>query len=277
MKMNKLSLVWLAIPLLLSACLTPPTGEPTGESPEGTAVAAKPPTYTPVPTYTPAPTYTPVATYTPVPTYTPEPTYTPQIAEIAPTARPTKTPTGSATKTPTRPATNTPTRTSTPTPKPTSTRLPPTPTRTPAASPTPTLVAAAELSDLEQDMLEAINAERAAEGLPALTVDPVLTELARGHAQDMIDRNYFSHVTLEGLTYRDRLKERGIELNWVGENFYADSCSEEDIVECTMNWLMGDPPHKANIMHKHFELVGIGMVKSEHGMYMTVQDFTEAR
>ena len=126
-------------------------------------------------------------------------------------------------------------------------------------------------------MLEAINAERAREELPALIIDPVLTELARGHAQDMIDRNYFSHVTLEGKTYRDRLKERGIELTGVGENFYADSCSADDIVECTMNWLMADPPHEAQIMHRRYQLVGIGLVKSERGMYMTVQDFTEAR
>jgi uncharacterized protein YkwD len=126
-------------------------------------------------------------------------------------------------------------------------------------------------------MFEAINQERAREDLPALEIDPVLTELARGHAQDMIDRNYFSHITLEGLSYRDRLRERGIVLNWVGENFYADSCSEDEIVECTMNWLMGDPPHRANIMHRNFQLVGIGIVLNERGMYMTVQDFTEAR
>jgi uncharacterized protein YkwD len=126
-------------------------------------------------------------------------------------------------------------------------------------------------------MLDAINAERAKEGLPALEVDPVLTELARAHAQDMVDREYFSHVTLEGKTYRDRLKERGIELNWVGENFYADNCPEDEIVGCTMTWLMGDPPHRANIMHRQFRLVGIGIVEGERGMYMTVQDFTEAR
>jgi uncharacterized protein YkwD len=126
-------------------------------------------------------------------------------------------------------------------------------------------------------MFEAINQERAKENLPALELDPVLTELARAHAQDMIDRNYFSHVTLEGLTYRDRLKQEGIELNWVGENFYADSCSEEDIVDCTMNWLMGDPPHRANIMNTRYRLVGIGIARNERGMYMTVQDFTEAR
>jgi uncharacterized protein YkwD len=126
-------------------------------------------------------------------------------------------------------------------------------------------------------MFQAINAERAQKSLPALTIDPVLTELARAHAQDMIDRNYFSHVTLEGKTYRDRLLERGIDLEWVGENFYADSCSAEDIVECTMNWLMSDPPHRANIMHTEYRLVGLGIVKSDLGMYMTVQDFTEAR
>jgi uncharacterized protein YkwD len=126
-------------------------------------------------------------------------------------------------------------------------------------------------------MFESINAERAKEGLPALELDPVLVRLAQTHAQDMIDRNYFSHVTLEGLTYRDRLKAEGIELSWVGENFYADSCPEEEIVECTMEWMMGDPPHRANILSKEYSLVGIGIAKNGRGMYMTVQDFTEPR
>lgn len=270
----KLYLVYLlAIPLLLTACLTPTT-EPTTQT---TAVAEQP-TYTPVPTYTPAPTYTPVATYTPAPTYTPEPTYTPQVQEVAPTVTLTRTSTRQVTRTPTgtsgptRTPTHTPTRRATSTPTRGATRTP-----TPRVTLTPTQDASVELSDLEQEMLEAINAERAEENLPALTVDPVLTELARAHAQDMIDRNYFSHVTLEGKTYRDRLQERGIELDWVGENFYADSCSEEQIVECTMTWMMNDPPHRANILHRQFRLVGIGIVKSDFGMYMTVQDFTEAR
>jgi uncharacterized protein YkwD len=40
---------------------------------------------------------------------------------------------------------------------------------------------------------------------------------------------------------------------------------------------MGDPPHRANIMNRNYRLVGIGIVVNDRGMYMTVQDFTEAR
>jgi uncharacterized protein YkwD len=160
------------------------------------------------------------------------------------------------------------------------TRLPtevPTLTKEPTpgvtSPPTPTV----ELADLEQDMLEAINVERELEGLPALTVDPVLTELARGHAQDMVDHDFRGHVTPDGKDYEQRLKDRGIEVHWFGENWYAGICPEDGIIKCAMDWFMDDPPHRANIMHRQYRLVGIGIAEDDAGGYVVVQDFTEER
>jgi uncharacterized protein YkwD len=131
------------------------------------------------------------------------------------------------------------------------------------------------LSPLEQVTVDAINRERESRGLAPLVVDSVLMELARGHAQDMIDRNYFSHTTPEGKTYKMRLKEKGIVLNWTGENFYATTSPESQVVQVTMEWLMGDPPHAKNVLNVNYRKVGVGVVKNAQGMYMTVQDFTE--
>jgi uncharacterized protein YkwD len=247
----------LATLLFLAACTTP--------MPQATGIAAaEPSTYTPQPTYTPMPTYTPVPTYTPMPTYTPpaaptveQPSPTPSLTSL-PT--PTRTPAATSARAPTGTLSSTvaPTRTTAPTPV-----------------PTRTAVAGVTLSPLEQAMVDAVNQQRQSRGLTLLKVDPVLTGLARSHAQDMIDRNYFSHTTPEGKTFKMRLKEKGIVLNWTGENFYATTSPENKVVEVTMQWFMGDPSHRRNILNTYYTKIGVGIVKSTSGLYMTVQDFTE--
>jgi uncharacterized protein YkwD len=124
-------------------------------------------------------------------------------------------------------------------------------------------------------MFDTINGDRKVRGLHLLELDPVLTELAQGHAQDMIDNNYYSHTDLEGLTYRDRLKSRGIERTWVGENFYATNCGEDQASECATEWLMSDESHRENILNVNYHRVGVGVAQSPSGMIMFVQDFTE--
>ena len=124
-------------------------------------------------------------------------------------------------------------------------------------------------------MFATINGDRKVRGLYLLELDPVLVELAQGHAQDMIDNNYYSHTNLEGQTYRDRLKSRGIELNWVGENFYATTCNEDQASECATEWLMNDEAHRKNILNRNYHKVGVGVAQSPSGLIMFVQDFTE--
>ena len=124
-------------------------------------------------------------------------------------------------------------------------------------------------------MFDTINMDRKVRGLHLLQLDPVLTELAQGHAQDMIDNNYYSHTNLQGQTYRDRLASRSIELNWAGENFYATSCSEDQASECATQWLMNDDSHQKNILSRNYHKVGVGVAISDSGLIMFVQDFTE--
>ena len=53
---------------------------------------------------------------------------------------------------------------------------------------------AVALSDLESQMWEAINGERANAGLPLLAIDGRLVGLARERSNDMMTRGYFSHT-----------------------------------------------------------------------------------
>ena len=72
--------------------------------------------------------------------------------------------------------------------------------------------------ELEARMLELVNKERVANGLPPLAADPELTVVARKHSGDMFSRGYFAHDTPEGRSPFDRMHEEGVSFLTAGEN-----------------------------------------------------------
>ena len=122
-------------------------------------------------------------------------------------------------------------------------------------------------------MIEAVNAERAAYGLAPYAVDAQLTTLAWSHAHDMVARGYFSHVTPEGNTLRDRLRSGDLPTHWVGENIYLSVKPADQAVAATIRWFMADPPHRNNILHQRFNRIGVGVAQGESGWYTFVLDF----
>lgn len=135
------------------------------------------------------------------------------------------------------------------------------PTQTPEpASPTPESVLS-ETQVLERQMVEAVNSERRANGLPPYDVDDQLTLVARHHSEDMVARGYFDHVTPEGITLRDRLQRAGITAQWVGENIQRNSQAGEEAVTYAMQWFMQSTPHRRNILHQHYTHIGVGVAR----------------
>lgn len=125
--------------------------------------------------------------------------------------------------------------------------------------------------DLESEngMLQMVNQERTSRGLNALTMDSKLQAVARVHAQDMLQRGYFSHYTPEGKSPFDRMDEAGIVYTSAGENL-----AFSPNLQLAMQGLMQSPGHRANILSKDFGKVGIGVINA--GIYgeMFVQEFT---
>ncbi|MBE7555224.1 MAG: LysM peptidoglycan-binding domain-containing protein [Anaerolineales bacterium] len=129
------------------------------------------------------------------------------------------------------------------------------------------------LVGLEQAMVEAVNAERQGEALPPFAVDEQLTLMAWGQAQDMVKRGYFGHVTPEGRTLRDRFEDRGLASTRVGENIYLSVKPANQAVQAAIGWFMGDPPHRRNILHAHFNRIGVGVAQESSGWYTFVLVF----
>jgi uncharacterized protein YkwD len=122
--------------------------------------------------------------------------------------------------------------------------------------------------ELETGMLDMINAERDKLGLPALYFDEELAEVARTHSKDMFQRGYFSHFNPEGKSPFDRIRKNGIQFRIAGENLaLAQNLS------LAHTGLMESPTHRANIEHKSFGKVGIGILDGGYNGLMITQLF----
>lgn len=160
------------------------------------------------------------------------------------TATPTHTVTPSPTITPSPTATFTPTFTPTPTDT-------ATPTFTPSNTPKP-YVAPAD-NGYVSSVISLVNSERAAAGLPALTVNWTLVANSQAWSNYMASSDNFTHSGQN-----------------VGENIAAGYDSPGAVVSA---WMSSDG-HRANILNPNYTQVGAGYAynaNSTYGHYWTLQ------
>lgn len=120
-------------------------------------------------------------------------------------------------------------------------------------------------TDLEAEMLILINQERKKEGLTPLKADPEIAQVARAHSIDMFVRGYFSHFTPEKKSPFDRIRAAKVSFITAGENLAL-----APTLAIAHTGLMESPGHRANILHKSFGRVGIGIVEGgSHGLMIT--------
>lgn len=152
----------------------------------------------------------------------------------------------------------------------------PRPTPEPDAVPAAPIEVSAPLVDLQQQMIEAVNAERQAQGLPPYLADEQLTRIAAAYAQDMVARDFFSHVSPEGQTLRDRFTGQGVtDALRVGENIQRNTRPLTETVQTALTWFMGSRPHRHNILHPNHNRIGVGIVEGPPGWYTFVLDFAQ--
>jgi uncharacterized protein YkwD len=128
-----------------------------------------------------------------------------------------------------------------------------------SASATP---AQAEHRTMVRATLCMLNAQRTRRGLAPLRLDRRLSAAARRHADDMDRRNYFSHDSLGGGSFVDRIRRSGYlsgARRWsVGENLAWGTHWRSTPRTITQMW-MDSPGHRANVLSPMFREVGIGV------------------
>ena len=166
----------------------------------------------------------------------------------------------------------------TPTPaKPTAPVAVPTPAKpaAPVAAPTPAKPAApvaaptASIGAYEQQVVDLVNKERAAVGLPALKVNTKLAAVAEKKAEDLRDKNYFAHQSPTYGSPFDMMKQFGISYSSAGENI----AKGQKTPAAVMNGWMNSQGHKDNILNPSFTEIGVGYVTDSNGTTYWVQHF----
>jgi uncharacterized protein YkwD len=108
-----------------------------------------------------------------------------------------------------------------------------------------------------------VNAERRARGLRRLRSNRRLDRAALAHVRDMVSRGFFAHDSPSGATVGDRIRRTGYlagSVAWtVGENLAWGSGSRATARQIVDAW-MGSPGHRANILNRSFNEVGVGIV-----------------
>jgi uncharacterized protein YkwD len=119
--------------------------------------------------------------------------------------------------------------------------------------------------DIIEQVCKLVNQERAALGEAPLKLDVALSNVSQAFSEDMVQRNYFSHIAPDGMGPADRLKAGHISYQTWGENIAYYYKTPADVMRAWMN----SAGHKANILNKKFGKIGIGWYQN-----YWVQDFT---
>ena len=121
--------------------------------------------------------------------------------------------------------------------------------------------------EAEQEIVRLVNRERQSRGLATLVIDERLVQAARKHSQRMAATGILEHQCPGEPKLELRLGVTEIRFDVDGENvaFAADASRAHTA-------LMRSPGHRANILDGEYNTIGIGVVRTAAGIFVT-EDF----
>jgi len=132
-----------------------------------------------------------------------------------------------------------------------------------------------DLRTLERRTEAMINERRERAGLKLLRPREQIRRVAREHSADMAQRDFFAHVSPDGLSPGDRADGAGLGYIAVAENIGVSLEMEDPVAAVVDGWL-NSPGHYANLMNPRFRHTGVGVAVSvERGRIYFTQLFLQ--
>jgi uncharacterized protein YkwD len=100
-----------------------------------------------------------------------------------------------------------------------------------------------------------LNQFRAANGVPAVSLNAKLTVVAQAHADDMAAKGYFSHTGRDGSNAGQRITRTGYVWQTWGENI---AMGYQDWSAALSGW-KNSSGHRRNMLNASFKHVGLGV------------------
>jgi len=123
-------------------------------------------------------------------------------------------------------------------------------------------------SQNEEYVLKLINEYREKNGVSKLTMGTKLIKMARLKAQDMVNKEYFSHTSPTYGSPFNMMKNYGLSYKVAGENIAGNPN-----LEGAVNSWINSSTHRENLLSKSYNYVGIGISKSSIYGYIVVAMF----
>ena len=129
-----------------------------------------------------------------------------------------------------------------------------------------TIPNATPLKAIEDEIVRLVNVQRVQNGLQQLTQNWQASRVARYKSQDMIDKNYFAHISPTYGSPFQMMESFGLRFSAAAENIAYGQRSAQEVMSSWMN----SAGHRANILNRSFTQIGVGVAKKANGtMYFT--------
>ncbi|HRY28101.1 MAG TPA: CAP domain-containing protein [Candidatus Moranbacteria bacterium] len=117
-------------------------------------------------------------------------------------------------------------------------------------------VPASQASDITSNMvILLVNKARSATNVTALKKNDLLQQAAEEKAQDMINNNYFAHVSPQKKSPWYWIEKNEYDYTYAGENLAINFTNSEDQQEAWME----SPLHKKNILNPNYDEIGVAV------------------
>lgn len=129
----------------------------------------------------------------------------------------------------------------------------------------------------QSGVIDIVNNYRVKERLEPLTENSKLSFSAEKKLQDMFVKQYFEHVSPEGVSVGDLADQVSYEYITIGENLALGNFRDDkDLVDA---W-MASPGHRANILNEHYNETGVAVASGlfeDKNVWIAVQHFGLSR
>ncbi len=109
------------------------------------------------------------------------------------------------------------------------------------------------------EVIKLSNDKRLEEGLAPLQENPLLVAAARAKGLDMLEKDYWAHVSPDGTEPWHFFESAGYEYRYAGENLARDFSNPGAAVEA---W-MASPSHRANLLSDKYSEIGVAVVEGD--------------
>src|SRR3990167_5411836 len=109
------------------------------------------------------------------------------------------------------------------------------------------------------EVIRLTNEKRAQNGLPPLVQNSTLSAAAQAKGADMINKDYWAHVSPNGTQPWKFFMDFGYRYRYAGENLARDFSNASSAVDA---W-MASPSHRGNMLSAKYKEIGIGVVEGD--------------